>query len=439
MTRLHKARIYVRPHPPPSLSTEALIAEFASAPKPTSPPSSPLSPLSSPLPRTLSPPLHTSPTYAKAPLGYRAAMIQLRAASPSTYHPLHVPSPPLLLPSTAHRTDIPKAEMPPRKRVYFIAPTRRFEVGESSTAAAARQTGHTLARRVDYGFIDTVDASIRASKSRVMTTVEEVNEMVTDLATTQGQDAHELYVRCEDAQDDQALLRAQISLLTRERRYFCSMASSYEREVVYARQAWSRSEDRSTALEASIRTLEAHVRTLQTQHNKMEWQRQNAGDLVTTAFGRIHALEARDQARPNDLKDTDSKLALEYGEGFQKNTDEVGKYVRDPLHDPGKQTENKRKHIYNTRNNHTQQKPHKRQNVARAYTAGPGEKREYGGSLPLCTKCNYHHNGQCAPKCNYCKKVGHLARDCRSPAANANNQRNSRVIQRVVTCFECEV
>ncbi|GJW61716.1 hypothetical protein Tco_0111051 [Tanacetum coccineum] len=285
MTRLHKARIYVRPHPPPSSSTEALIAEFASAPTPTSPPSSPLLPLSSLLPRIPSPPLHTSPTYAKGPLGYRAAMIQLRAASPSTYHPLHVPSPPLLLPSTAHRTDIPKAEMSPRKRVCFTAPTRRFEVGESSTAAAA---------------------SIQASKSRVMTTVEEVNEMVTDLATTQGQDAHELYVCCEDAQDDQALLRAQISLLTRERRYFCSMASSYEREVVYARQAWSCSEDRSTALEASIKILEAHVRTLQTQHNRMEWQRQNAGDLVTTAFGRIHALEARDQARPDDLKDTDS-------------------------------------------------------------------------------------------------------------------------------------
>ncbi|GKB73779.1 putative reverse transcriptase domain-containing protein, partial [Tanacetum coccineum] len=47
----------------------------------------------------------------------------------------------------------------------------------------------------------------------------------------------------------------------------------------------------------------------------------------------------------------------------------------------------------------------------------------------------------CAPKCNNCKKVGHLARDCRSPAANANanNQRNSGVIQRVVTCFECGV
>ncbi|GKD40205.1 hypothetical protein Tco_1260412, partial [Tanacetum coccineum] len=41
---------------------------------------------------------------------------------------------------------------------------------------------------------------------------------------------------------------------------------------------------------------------------------------------------------------------------------------------------------------------------ARAYTAGSGEKKEYGGSLPLCTKCNYHHNGACAPKFNNCKK-----------------------------------
>ncbi|GKA44876.1 putative reverse transcriptase domain-containing protein [Tanacetum coccineum] len=104
-----------------------------------------------------------------------------------------------------------------------------------------------------------------------------------------------------------------------------------------------------------------------------------------------------------------------------------------------RQAENKRKLDDNSRNNHTQQQPHKRQKVARAYTARPGEKREYGGSLPLCTKCNYHHNGKCAPKCNNYKKVGHLARDCRSPAATANNQRAPGVIQRVVTCFKCGV
>ncbi|GKE38026.1 hypothetical protein Tco_1461431, partial [Tanacetum coccineum] len=48
--RPHRARIFVRLPPPMSASTEALIAEFASAPTPPLPPPSPLTPLSSPLP-----------------------------------------------------------------------------------------------------------------------------------------------------------------------------------------------------------------------------------------------------------------------------------------------------------------------------------------------------------------------------------------------------
>nr|GEX64052.1 hypothetical protein [Tanacetum cinerariifolium] len=88
-------------------------------------------------------------------------MIRSRAASPL---PLHAPSPPLLLPSTTHRDDLPEADIPFQKRACFTAPTSRFEVGESSSAAVARQTGHTLAHRVDYGFIDTMDASIHASE-----------------------------------------------------------------------------------------------------------------------------------------------------------------------------------------------------------------------------------------------------------------------------------
>ncbi|GKF44697.1 putative reverse transcriptase domain-containing protein, partial [Tanacetum coccineum] len=65
------------------------------------------------------------------------------------------------------------------------------------------------------------------------------------------------------------------------------------------------------------------------------------------------------------------------------------------------------------------------------------EKKPYGGSKPLCSKCNYHHDGPCAPKCN---KVSHFAHDCRSAgnANNANNQRDTGSGQKS-TCFECGV
>ncbi|GJU73135.1 hypothetical protein Tco_1264540 [Tanacetum coccineum] len=70
---------------------------------------------------------------------------------------------------------------PLRKRARFTTPIGRFEVGESSSAVAARQARHTLSHRVDYGFIDTLDASIRAIEGRAMTAIGVVNERVTDL------------------------------------------------------------------------------------------------------------------------------------------------------------------------------------------------------------------------------------------------------------------
>ncbi|GJU97658.1 reverse transcriptase domain-containing protein [Tanacetum coccineum] len=87
------------------------------------------------------------------------------------------------------------------------------------------------------------------------------------------------------------------------------------------------------------------------------------------------------------------------------------------------------------------QQQNKRQNTRRSYTDGPGKEREYTGSLPLCTKCNYHHKGPCAPRCNKCKKIGHLARDCRSsgPNGNNNNRGNSEMTQNAGTCYECGV
>ncbi|GJR89694.1 hypothetical protein Tco_0213705 [Tanacetum coccineum] len=54
----------------------------------------------------------------------------------------------MLLPSTTHRDNLPEADMLLRKIARCTAPTGRFEVEESSSAAAARQTRHTLAHNV---------------------------------------------------------------------------------------------------------------------------------------------------------------------------------------------------------------------------------------------------------------------------------------------------
>nr|GEV34534.1 hypothetical protein [Tanacetum cinerariifolium] len=112
------SRMFVRPQEPIPFPSKAEVARLLALP---TPPPSPLTPLSSPLPQIPSPPLPvlspptTSPTYAKAPLGYKAAEIQLRATSPlpsptssPTHHPLSLPAP-----STSRRADIPEADIPP--------------------------------------------------------------------------------------------------------------------------------------------------------------------------------------------------------------------------------------------------------------------------------------------------------------------------------------
>nr|GFC33517.1 hypothetical protein [Tanacetum cinerariifolium] len=80
-------------------------------------------------------------------------------------------SPPLHLPSASRREDIPEVTLPPRKRLG-IALGPRYEVGESSSAAAARPA---RGLRVDYGFIATMDREIMRDPER------EVGYGITDL------------------------------------------------------------------------------------------------------------------------------------------------------------------------------------------------------------------------------------------------------------------
>ncbi|GKD04712.1 hypothetical protein Tco_1179686 [Tanacetum coccineum] len=182
-TRLRRARKTVRLELPMSASIEARIAEHAAAPTPPLPVASPALPLPSPL--------TTSPTDAGAPLGYRAAGIQMRAASP-----------PLLLPSTSHMTDILEAEMPPRKRACHTTPALGLEIRESSAAGAVRQPGTTLKadlrqdRVMETGFriTDTWDEIVEAMLEVAPNTLEGVNQRVIELATTVRQENKESQV-----------------------------------------------------------------------------------------------------------------------------------------------------------------------------------------------------------------------------------------------------
>nr|GEW09632.1 reverse transcriptase domain-containing protein [Tanacetum cinerariifolium] len=94
-----------------------------------------------------------------------------------------------------------------------------------------------------------------------------------------------------------------------------------------------------------------------------------------------------------------------------------------------RQTENKRKLDNNSSDNNTQQSAFKRQNMARVYSVGPSEKKEYVGTLPLCNKCKFHHNGPCTVKCLNYNRVSHLTRECSNPAVTNN--------QRTLTCYKC--
>ncbi|GKE60818.1 hypothetical protein Tco_1511185, partial [Tanacetum coccineum] len=238
-TRPRRARKTIRVEPPMSASMEARIAEHAASPTPPIPVASPSLPLPSPL--------TTSPTNARAPLGYRAAEIWMRAASP-----------PLLLPSTSHRTDIPEAEMSPRKRACLTTPAPRLKIRESSAAGAARQPETTLeaglrrymVMEMGYGITNTWDEIVEAMLEVAPTTLVGVNQRVTELATTVRQENEEF-------------------------------------QAMYVRITWTSFEDKSAAIEAHVRTLEAQVATLISQTSSLQTQ-------LTTVLGRIKTLEARD-------------------------------------------------------------------------------------------------------------------------------------------------
>nr|GEV75140.1 hypothetical protein [Tanacetum cinerariifolium] len=277
-----KARKTVRLKTPMLPSKEACIARHAALLSPPLPVPSPPLPLPSPL--------TTSPTDTGSPLGYRAAMIRMRA----------------LLPSTSRMTYIPKADLLPQKRICLTTLVLRFEVGESFAAGAARQPGPTdsdLRRcRVEQTgpehppSPDYVPGPEHPPLSIEIPYVPEPKypeylvpsdaERVIELDTMIRQRTDEFEVRFKEAHDDQAFLRARVNTLFRDWPDHRHTTMLLDREVIYAREAWTGSEYRSAAIAAHLQTLEAQVAALISQTSSLQTQ-------LTTTLRRIEILKAR--------------------------------------------------------------------------------------------------------------------------------------------------
>ncbi|GJS41960.1 hypothetical protein Tco_0567003 [Tanacetum coccineum] len=76
---------------------------------------------------------------------------------------------------------------------------------------------------------------VEAMQEIAPTTLEGVNQRVTDLVTTVRQDTDEIYWRLDDAQDDRSLMSGQLNLLRRDRRSHARTARLMESEAKASR------------------------------------------------------------------------------------------------------------------------------------------------------------------------------------------------------------
>nr|GEU35625.1 hypothetical protein [Tanacetum cinerariifolium] len=79
----------------------------------------------------------------------------------------------------------------------------------------------------------------------------------------------------------------------------------------------------------------------------------------------------------------------------------------------------------------------KRTRIGNAFatTANP-VRREYTGTAPKCTTCNYHHLPETPCRaCFNCNRPGYFAKDCRDVHRNVNPVNARNLIARA--CYEC--
>ncbi|GKC99240.1 hypothetical protein Tco_1169515 [Tanacetum coccineum] len=279
--------------PPPhsAYHVTAMISILAPVPTPVwsdAEISSPPRLISSPVPvLSLSPP--ASPI---SPLGYRAAMIRLRAKATSTFYSLPL-LPPIILSHT--RLDAPSSGTPPMHLLFTNRRADRSEVGptykveESSSTTAARLAGGL---RVDYGFVATIDREIMRDPERdvgyeitdswdeivetlqeaAVSTDTELGRHMTAFETRVRQDMDEIYTRLDDEQ------KARLS-----------------------REAWRRSMDREAVTSEMLKAdhrRSAEMRELRTADRTRQQQLIQTLIVMQSLQGQVQQVPAGGLAQP---------------------------------------------------------------------------------------------------------------------------------------------
>nr|GEY64354.1 hypothetical protein [Tanacetum cinerariifolium] len=217
------ARIYIPALVPvPAWSNSEIVRLLAIS----SPPASPLSPWSSPPPQIPFPPLPPilsppSPVLSPAPppspirsLGYRTAMIRLRAEAASTSH-----SPPLQLPSASRREDRPEVTLPPRKKLGIAF-------------------GPGYEREVGYGITDSWDEIVETLQGAPVSTDTELGGYMREFEMRVRQDTEEIYMRLDDEQSERQLLAGRLNMLFMDRRAHAYTRHLIETEARMSQEAW---------------------------------------------------------------------------------------------------------------------------------------------------------------------------------------------------------
>nr|GEV81322.1 putative reverse transcriptase domain-containing protein [Tanacetum cinerariifolium] len=449
------ARISVRPDIPMPFRSESEVERLLAIP---TPPLSPVLPTSYLLPPFLMPLPIFTPLPPSPPIilpHTRASMVLMRSAAPES---------------------IPEADMPLRKRAHFTTLTGGYEVGESSIIAAARQIRPALtvddSRRAEDRLIGrlrrerryfrTLSTSYAANPDLTTTAIEPmtqeaINNLIAQRVTkalaeyetqrnsvVNGETSHTTGTGPKTVRPTQEC--------TYKDNLNCRPLKFNGTEGVIGLTRWFEITESVSSINNCLAENQVKFASCTLIGGALTWWNSHMREVSQEVAYAMpwktlrHMMTAKYCPR-GEVKKLEVELwnlkvkgtyITSYTLCFQEKCDVLRAKINAESHRVCKrsngskllgitdhQADNKMKFNNTSRKQQNQQPFRRNNNVAWAYAAGSGEKKPYGGTKPLCPKCNFHHDGPCHPKCTNCKRTGHIVRDCRSRAANTNNNNNN--------------